>query len=383
MSRRRRLVKIKSASRLFALALANLLHLLLASRASGQLQQLADHELLVAAEPFQTAPSPFTAIVEQPRPGARQLGQPMQATGVSRELAAVAAATASSAGSSQSLASLPSMEHLCSMLAPATARHLKLCKLISHSAGSDEAVVLGAARGLAECRNQFKAERWNCTHAHGDHHLLTGRLAQSVGNRESGFVQAIAAAGIVHSIATACSLGNLSDCACDKSRMGPIRQRDQNWKWGGCSNNIRHGMMFAKHLVELLDAIHQHARHLSGGEQWAAETAGHLLRQPGSGAAHNSRRHAERRLKRALSSGHREPNQLRAGPGRLAGGELLAAELRATLLSSCLQNQNLSQTTHFQLIKSLLARNSLEKHQDFRLAMNMHNNRIGRMVGGP
>lgn len=236
---------------------------------------------------------------------------------------------------------------LCALLGD-VAKHLKLCKLIRRSRNADEAVALGASKGLAECRNQFRSERWNCTHAHGEHHLLTGELAQSVGNRESGFVHAIAAAGIVHSIATACSVGNLTDCACDKTRMGLIRLQEENWKWGGCSNNIKHGMLYAKHLVELLDAVHQ--------RQVAASEHHH----------HEHQEHQHHRLAR------RSPVESVRVPAALVESAAF-----------CQKNQNLSQETHKQLIKSLLAKNSLEKHQEFRLAMNMHNNKVGRMVSQP
>lgn len=256
--------------------------------------------------------------------------------------------------------------HLCALLPRQVSKHLKLCRLIAHSADADEAVTLGASRGLAECRNQFKSDRWNCTHSHGDHHLLTSELAQSIGNRESGFLHAVLAAGIVHSIATACSVGNLSDCACDKTRVGSIG-KEENWKWGGCSNNIRHGMLFAKHLVELLDTVHSHSRY----NKPAALTSRHF------GQHHVG--------KRSLSSRYREPNQLRGQQltGALTPVDQFEQEAAGKLTvppSYCQQNHNLSRATHSELIKSLLSKNSLERHQEFRLAMNMHNNKVGRMV---
>lgn len=267
-----------------------------------------------------------------------------------------------------------STAHLCSLLPSHVSKQLKLCKLTGHSMNADEAVASGAQKALAECRNQFKSERWNCTHANGDHHLLTSELAQSLGNRESGFVHAIAAAGIVHSIATACSVGNLTDCACDKSRIGSIRQ-EENWKWGGCSNNIRYGMLFAKHLVELLDAVHQHSRLLASSAS--------------SGNSHHLQTYPNHRLleKRSLSSKHREPNQLRGRHSSSSSQNLNQQEQeqesnlsQANSVSFCQRNHNISQAAHIQLIKSLLSENSLEKHQEFRLAMNMHNNKVGRMV---
>lgn len=277
--------------------------------------------------------------------------------------------------------------HLCALLPNYVSKHLKLCKLIAHSADADEAVAQGASRGLAECRAQFKSDRWNCTHSNGDHHLLTSELAQSIGNRESGFLHAIAAAGVVHSIATACSVGNLNDCTCDKTRIGSImKQNAETFKWGGCSNNIRHGMLFAKNLVELLDAVHLHSLRTNNNNhhnhnhhqhhQHHQLTSRHLL------TANNQ----QRLEKRSLSSRYREPNQLR---GRFSTGAITAADQFEQAPTSaansvppgyCQQNHNISQAAHLELIKSLLSKNSLERHQEFRLAMNMHNNKVGRMV---
>uniref|UniRef100_A0A6G1SCG7 Protein Wnt n=1 Tax=Aceria tosichella TaxID=561515 RepID=A0A6G1SCG7_9ACAR len=256
---------------------------------------------------------------------------------------------------------IPPISSLCSMLPLVNARQLRLCRLVGHSSGADEAVALGASLGLAECRHQFRSERWNCTHAAGDHHLLTSKLAQSVGNREGGFVQAIAAAGIVHSIATACSTGSLNDCACDKTRVGPIRQRDQNWKWGGCSNNIRHGMMYARHLVELLDAVHEHHHH-------------HMQRSLGSQRSH----HGQSQQHSSISLASRCHQLMKRSTSTTNSKQ--AQDQQQQQVNFCQKNQNISQTIHIQLIKSLLAKNSLERHQDFRLAMNAHNNRVGRMA---
>lgn len=248
--------------------------------------------------------------------------------------------------------------HLCALLPHYLTRHLKLCKLIERTKNAGEAVAVGASRGLAECRQQFKNERWNCTHvshphpgrlhwsraelvASADHLLLTSELAQSTGNRESAFVQAIAAAGIVHSVATACSVGSLSDCACDKTRIGLIRRQEENWKWGGCSNNIRQGMVYAKHLVELLDVVHQH----------------HLLHQDGTRA---------------------EPSQSHSLSRRSVTAQTLQRLNKQS--NFCLKNQSISLAAHHKLIRSILSKNSLEKHHEIRLAMNMHNNKVGRMV---
>ncbi|GIY65194.1 protein Wnt [Caerostris extrusa] len=42
--------------------------------------------------------------------------------------------------------------------------------------------------------------------------------------------------------------GNLTDCSCDASRQGA--EHGGGWKWGGCSDNVRYGMMFARQFVD-------------------------------------------------------------------------------------------------------------------------------------
>ena len=168
----------------------------------------------------------------------------------------------------------------------------------------------GTRKGLMECKVQFSRERWNCTQS--DIQLSTlyfqnsvrsssslNRLAINTNNniinsinnnslissasitspastltsssssssssvptvglvspersdRETAFLYAISSAGVVHSVTQACSAGNLTDCSCDRSRLGHVTT-SEGWKWGGCSDNVRYGMMFAKHVVDSRD----------------------------------------------------------------------------------------------------------------------------------
>lgn len=284
--------------------------------------------------------------------------------------------------------SVPSAVQLCAILPGNLAKQMKLCKLVAHSTNANEAVAMGTSRALAECRHQFKSDRWNCTHLHGDHHLLTSELAQSVGNRESGFVHAITAAGIVHSIATACSVGNLSDCACDKTRTGLIRRQEENWKWGGCSNNIRHGMLYAKHLVELLDAVHEHqssSQHHHNKKSHGYNTHHHQSSQSRRWNQ-NQNQQQNKQITQLTGSGKYHMRHSIASTmslqreKRSLAGSGAAKSSEQQQFNFCHKNSNLTQATHLELIKSLLSKNSLEKHQEFRLAMNMHNNKVGRLV---
>lgn len=80
------------------------------------------------------------------------------------------------------------------------------------------------------------------------------------GSREAAFTYAIIAAGVAHAITAACTQGNLSDCGCDKQKQGQYH-RDEGWKWGGCSADIRYGIGFAKVFVDARE-IKQNARTL-------------------------------------------------------------------------------------------------------------------------
>lgn len=73
------------------------------------------------------------------------------------------------------------------------------------------------------------------------------------GTREAAFTYAIAAAGVVHSIARACVGGNLSLCGC--SREPRPENLKKEYQWGGCGDNIIYGAEVAK---EFLTAGEEH-----------------------------------------------------------------------------------------------------------------------------
>lgn len=73
-------------------------------------------------------------------------------------------------------------------------------------------------------------------------------LSLLLGSRETAFIYAITSAGATHAVTQACSAGNLTDCSCDTSRQG--QSTAEGWKWGGCSDNVRYGMMFARQFVD-------------------------------------------------------------------------------------------------------------------------------------
>uniref|UniRef100_F6PG57 Protein Wnt n=1 Tax=Monodelphis domestica TaxID=13616 RepID=F6PG57_MONDO len=115
----------------------------------------------------------------------------------------------------------------------------------------------GSQMGINECQFQFRNGRWNCS-ALGERTVFGKEL--KVGSREAAFTYAVIAAGVAHAITAACTQGNLSDCGCDKEKQGQYH-RDEGWKWGGCSADIRYGIGFAKVFVDARE-IKQNARTL-------------------------------------------------------------------------------------------------------------------------
>ena len=50
-------------------------------------------------------------------------------------------------------------------------------------------------------------------------------------------------------ITQSCSRGNVSDCGCDR-RKKVTRLPDMDWKWGGCSVDVRYGTRLAKKFID-------------------------------------------------------------------------------------------------------------------------------------
>ena len=68
--------------------------------------------------------------------------------------------------------------------------------------------------------------------------------------RESAYVQAITAAGVVHILTRNCSAGDLDGCSCDIRKGGG----GETWKWGGCSDSPQYGMRIARKFLDSVDS---------------------------------------------------------------------------------------------------------------------------------
>uniref|UniRef100_A0A3P9LMM5 Protein Wnt n=2 Tax=Oryzias latipes TaxID=8090 RepID=A0A3P9LMM5_ORYLA len=79
-------------------------------------------------------------------------------------------------------------------------------------------------------------------------------------SREAAFTYAITAAGVAHAVTAACSQGNLSQCGCDHDKQG-YHNREEGWKWGGCSADVKYGVEFSRRFVDARE-IKKNARRL-------------------------------------------------------------------------------------------------------------------------
>lgn len=66
-------------------------------------------------------------------------------------------------------------------------------------------------------------------------------------SREKAFVHAITSAAVVHQVTRACRRGELRNCSCDKKTDG---RSNEEFNWGGCSDNIAYGLRTAKLFVD-------------------------------------------------------------------------------------------------------------------------------------
>ncbi|KER30961.1 hypothetical protein T265_13080 [Opisthorchis viverrini] len=111
-----------------------------------------------------------------------------------------------------------------------------------------EAASVGVRRAVAECRFQFRYERWNCSQSSDEDTALFGNILLK-GIPQTAFVYSIINAGIVQSVAEAC-LGQIDNCPCN-NRGREISSAD--WQWQGCDHNIHFGSKFSRRLLDTME----------------------------------------------------------------------------------------------------------------------------------
>ncbi|XP_063236262.1 protein Wnt-6-like isoform X1 [Bacillus rossius redtenbacheri] len=126
----------------------------------------------------------------------------------------------------------------------------------------------GVAQGSKECQYQFRNRRWNCTNVRRSLKKVLMR-----DTRETAFVNAITAAGVVYAVTRACTMGDLVECSCDKNvkgrgRLGVLSPDHAHaataaaatpasgaaapgdWEWGGCGDNVNFGYRKSKDFMD-------------------------------------------------------------------------------------------------------------------------------------
>lgn len=73
----------------------------------------------------------------------------------------------------------------------------------------------------------------------------------TMASRETAFVHAISAAGVLQAVARSCRNGDLTACGCSTSRRPANLNRD--WVWGGCGDNVEYGYKFTKAFVDIAE----------------------------------------------------------------------------------------------------------------------------------
>lgn len=135
-----------------------------------------------------------------------------------------------------------SMPSICKQLTSINERQKKLCQEFPDLMPS---VAVGARISIDQCQQQFRTSRWNCPINDGT--SVFGKILEK-GTRESAFIHAITAAGLVTAITEACAGGKSTNCDCDNGfKRKPL---EATWKWGGCSRDIGFGLRYSERFVD-------------------------------------------------------------------------------------------------------------------------------------
>uniref|UniRef100_A0A672I0H8 Protein Wnt n=1 Tax=Salarias fasciatus TaxID=181472 RepID=A0A672I0H8_SALFA len=134
---------------------------------------------------------------------------------------------------------------VCLRLAGLSKRQMRMCVRNPDVTAS---ALQGIQVAIHECQHQLRDQRWNCSSLEGLDKLPHHSTILKRGFRESAFSLALLAAGVAHSVASACSMGKLRGCGCEAER--PSRSMQDTWEWGGCSHDVRFGDRFSRDWLD-------------------------------------------------------------------------------------------------------------------------------------
>ncbi|XP_058432105.1 protein Wnt-10b isoform X2 [Marmota monax] len=119
---------------------------------------------------------------------------------------------------------------VCLTLSGLSKRQLGLCL---RSPDVTASALQGLHIAVHECQYQLRDQRWNCSALEGGGRLPHHSAILKRGFRESAFSFSMLAAGVMHAVATACSLGKLD-----------------TWEWGGCNHDMDFGEKFSRDFLD-------------------------------------------------------------------------------------------------------------------------------------
>ncbi|EPQ14639.1 Protein Wnt-10b [Myotis brandtii] len=175
---------------------------------------------------------------------------------------------------------------VCLTLSGLSKRQLGLCL---RSPDVTASALQGLHIAVHECQHQLRDQRWNCSALEGGGRLPHHSAILKRGFRESAFSFSMLAAGVMHAVATACSLGKLVSCGCGWKGSGeqdrlrakllqlqalsrgksfphslpspgpgpgpsPSPSPQDTWEWGGCNHDMDFGEKFSRDFLDSREA---------------------------------------------------------------------------------------------------------------------------------
>ncbi|XP_030761419.1 protein Wnt-6 [Sitophilus oryzae] len=137
------------------------------------------------------------------------------------------------------------------MCKPAKRSSSRIAKICNNRPGLLEQMAIGVNLALTQCQYQFRYRRWNCTNS-----SRSIKKVMSKDTRETGFVNAIIAAGITYQVTRACTKGEQIGCSCNKRKKKNKKKKptevspETDFKWDGCAENIDFGIKRSKDFLE-------------------------------------------------------------------------------------------------------------------------------------